>query len=330
MQFNRLQRREFIALLVSATTAWPYCAEAQVSQKVWRIGHVFPAAPSVVGHFADAFEQHMRDLGYSPARTLIVIRRFPEPKSVDEAVRELLPDIDVLVTWTTVGSIAAKKLATTMPVVFLAVGAPVDIGLVQSLNQPGGNMTGVTFEAARDTYAKRLQILAEIIPNLKRVAVLRTIGDPNVTFAMESVVRAAPILKVDLQLIDIKTADELPSAFETMKSLKAQALLVISSAVTYGASKQIAELAFTYHLPSCSPFQEQAVAGGLVSLGPDMKVMAEQGADLVNKIIKGRKPSELPVEQPTRYEMFINLRAAREFGITIPEPLLVRADRVIE
>jgi putative tryptophan/tyrosine transport system substrate-binding protein len=228
------------------------------------------------------------------------------------------------------GGVAAKKVATTIPVVFLAVGAPVDIGLVQSLSHPGGNMTGVTFESAIDTYAKRLQILTQIVPNLERVAVLRTIGDPNVTFAMKSVVQAAPALKVNLQPVDIKTADELPNAFETMKSLGAQALLVISSAVTYGASKQIAELALSHHLPSCSPFREEVVAGGLVSLGPDMEVMAEQGAELVNKIINGAKPSELPVEQPTRYEMFVNNRTAKTFGLILPETFLGRADQVIE
>jgi putative tryptophan/tyrosine transport system substrate-binding protein len=292
-----MKRRNFIILL-GGLVAWPYRAEAQGPQKVWRIGHVFPATPSVVGHFADAFERHLVDLGYNPGRNLTVMRRFPEPNHVEDAIRELLPETDVLVTWTTVAGVAAKKLASTIPVVFLAVGAPVDIGLVQSLNHPGGNMTGVTFEAAIETYAKRLQILTQIVPNLERVAVLRTIGDPNVTFAMKSVVQAAPALKVTLQLIDIKTADELPNAFEMMKSLKAQALLVISSAVTYGASKQIAELAFAQHLPSCSPFREEVAAGGLVSLGPDMEVMAEQGADLVNKIIKGAKPASSQWSSP--------------------------------
>jgi putative ABC transport system substrate-binding protein len=324
-----MKRRNFIILL-GGLVAWPYRAEAQGTQKVWRIGYVFPAAPSVVGHFADAFERHLVDLGYNPGRNLIVTRRFPEPNHVEDAIRELLPETDVLVTWTTVGGVAAKKLTSTIPVVFLAVGAPVDIGLVQSLNHPGGNMTGVTFEAAIETYAKRLQILTQIVPNLERVAVLRTIGDPNVTFAMKSVVQAAPALKITLQLIDIKTADELPNAFEMMKSLKAQALLVISSAVTYGASKQIAELAFAHHLPSCSPFREEVAAGGLVSLGPDMEVMAEQGADLVNKIIKGAKPNELPVEQPSRYEMFVNVLTAKTFGLILPETFLSRADQVIE
>ena len=147
---------------------------------------------------------------------------------------------------------------------------------------------------------------------------------------MKSVVQAAPALKVSLQLIDIETADELPNAFETMKSLNAQALLVISSAVTYGASKQIAELAFKNNLPSCSPFQEEVIAGGLVSLGPDMEVMAEQGADLVNKITKGAKPSELPVEQPTRYLMYVNVRTAKAFGLILSETFLGRVDMLIE
>jgi putative tryptophan/tyrosine transport system substrate-binding protein len=324
-----VRRRNFI-ILFCGLVAWPHRAEAQEALKVWRIGHVFPAAPSVVGHFADAFERRLLDLGYSPARNLIVTRRFPEPSHVEDAVRELLPETDVLVTWTTVGSVAAKKLTDTIPVVFLAVGAPVDIGLVQSLDRPSGNMTGVTFEAAIQTYAKRLQILTEIVPNLERVAVLRTIGDPNVTYAMKSIVQAAPALKVVLQLVDIKTADDLPNAFQTMKSLKAQALLVISSAVTYGASKQIAELALAHLLPSCSPFREEVEAGGLVSLGPDMEVMAQQGADLVNRIIKGAKPSELPVQQPTRYEIFLNVRTAKTLGLALPEGLLGRADHVIE
>ena len=159
--------------------AWPYRAEAEGIQKVWRIGHIFPAAPEVAGHFADAFERHMLDLGYSPGRNLMVTRRFPEPGHVEEAVRELLPEIDILVTWTTVGGVAAKKFATTIPVVFLAVGAPVDIGLVQSLNRPGGNMTGVTFEAAIETYAKRLQILTQIVPNLERVAIFGPSATPT-------------------------------------------------------------------------------------------------------------------------------------------------------
>jgi putative tryptophan/tyrosine transport system substrate-binding protein len=324
-----MRRREFICLIGSAATAWPVVGFAQRAAKTWRIGHVFPGSPAMVDHFADVFEQRLTS--HFPSGDVSVVRRAVEPKIVDQAVRELVPDIDLLVTWTTVGSIAAKKYASdVMPCVFLAVGAPVEIGLVQSLSHPGGNMTGTTFEAATETYAKRLQILTQILPNLQRVAVLRTIGDPNVTFAMRSVEQAAPKLNVDLQLIDIRTADELPNAFEAMQKSNAEALLIISSAVTYRATKQIAELALAHHLPSCSPFQEYVMAGGLVGLGPDLEVMAAQGADLVDKIIKGAKPAELPVEQPTRYRLLLNLRTAKTLGLNVPLSLQQAADEVIE
>jgi len=322
-----MRRREFLILLGGATAAWPYRALAQ--QKVWHIGHVFPGSASVGSYFADAFENHM--LLNFPSHNFIVTRRFAEPKMVDEAVRELVPNVDLMVTWATIGGVAAKKYASdAIPCVFIGVGAPVDIGLVQSLSRPGGNMTGTTFEAATETYAKRLQILTEIVPNLKRVAVLRTICDPNVTFGMQSVERAAPLLKVDLQLVDIKTADDLSDAFEIMKKSNSQGLLIISSAVVYGATKQIAELALAYHLPSCSPFQEHIAAGGLVSLGPDLKVMAAQGADLVKKIINGSKPADLPIEQPSRYQLLINLKTAKALGLDVPLYLQQRADEVVE
>jgi putative ABC transport system substrate-binding protein len=260
----------------------------------------------------------------------LLLDALQKPKMVEQAVRELVPNIDLLVTWATIGGVAAKKYAANViPCVFIGVGAPVDIGLVQSLNHPGGNMTGTTFEAT-ETYAKRLQLLTEIVPNLERVAVIRTIGDPNVAFGMVSVERAAPALKVNLQLVDIRTADDIPGAFEVMKTSNAQALLIISSSVTYGATKQIAELAFTYRLPSCSPFQDHARAGNLMSLGPDLKVMAGQGADLVQKIIKGANPGDIPVEQPTRYELLINLKTAKALGLAVPITLLGRADQVIE
>jgi putative ABC transport system substrate-binding protein len=189
---------------------------------------------------------------------------------------------------------------------------------------------GITFEAAAGTYGKRLQILTEIVPSLKRVAVLRTIGDANVTLHWPSLEQAAPQLGVTLIPIDIRFADELAHAFEAMTTENAQAVIVISSAVTYGASVRIAELALAHHLPSCGPFREAVAAGGLVSLGPDMVEMARQGAVYVDKIMRGAKPSELPVAQPSRYELHVNLKTAKALGVTIPATLLIRADEVIE
>jgi len=226
--------------------------------------------------------------------------------------------------------VAAKKLVSSIPVVFLSVGAPVEIGLVESLNHPGGNMTGTTFEAATETYSKRLQILKEIIPNLNRVAVLRAKGDANVPFAMASLEGSAPTLGVTILPIDIESADDLDAAFVEMRRSQAEALLVIAGLLTYANRKQIADLALSNHLPSCHAFGETVAVGGLVSLGPDLYGTFGQAAAYIDKIMHGAKPADLPVQQPTRYEIHINLKTGKALGLEIPPTLLARADKLIE
>ena len=319
-------RREFIGIVGGIVAACALDAEAQTQEKVWRIGIVWLASRPTGPH-AQVFEQRLVDLGYAPGRNVMLSFRFTEPTKVEETLRALLPQVDILVIWTTFGSVTAKKLAGSMPVVFLGVGAPVEIGLVEGLAHPGGNMTGVTFEAGSQTYARRLQILTEIVPNLNRVALLQTLGDPNVTFAMRSIELAAPQLGVTLVPIDIKTVNEIDEAFQGMTKNKAQALLVISSAVTAAAHNLIATLSLAHHLPTCGPFRQAVAAGQLVSLGPDTVVMARQGADYVNKIIKGAKPSDLPVEQPTKFDLVINLKTAKALGLTIPQSILLAPTR---
>jgi putative tryptophan/tyrosine transport system substrate-binding protein len=221
-------------------------------------------------------------------------------------------------------------LAGGMPTVFVSVGAPVEIGLVQSLAHPGGNMTGLTFEAATETYGKRLQILEEIVPDVKCVAVLRAVGDPNVGFAMTSLDRIAPELGVTLIPVDLKSTDDLETAFAKIKDSQAEAVLAIAGALTFTVGPEIADRALAAHLPLCSPFRETVIAGGLVSLGPDYLAMVRQAVGQIDKIIKGARPADIPVEQPARYELYINLKTARLLGLTIPPPLLARADEVIE
>ena len=328
-----MRRREFITLLGGAAVAWPRAVRAQQPEKAWRIGQVIVGTPTTVGHLAAALEKQLGNLGYVQGRNFTLLNRFiaiPTPKAMEEAVLALIPSVDLLAVWSTVGGVAAKKFASTIPVVFLAVGAPVDVGLVESLAHPGGNMTGITFEAATETYAKRLQILKEMMPSLSRVAVLRTQGDANVLFAMASLEKSAPALGVTLTPIDIKTADELDSAFAEMQRSQAQALLVIGGAVTYVNGKQIADLALSHHLPSCHAFKETVADGGLVSVGPDLIAMTGQAAAYIDKIIRGAKPADLPVQQPTRYDVHINLKTAKALGITVPQSLLSRADEVIE
>jgi putative ABC transport system substrate-binding protein len=325
-----MKRREFVAL-ISGAAAWPFALRAQQPQK-WRIGQVLGGTQETSGRFTKGLAERLEDLAYVQGKNITLLNRVvpPEAEAVEDAIRSLLPNIDLLVVRGTIGGVAAKKLASFVPVVFLSVGAPVDIGLVESLAHPGGNMTGTTFEAGTETYAKRLQILKEIVPALERVAVLRAQGDANVPFAMASLDKLAPAVSVILTPIDFKSSDDLLAAFEEMQRNQTEGLIVIAGMLTYANSKQIANLALAYRLPSCHAFRETVVAGGLVSLGPDIVAMNRQCAAYIDKIFRGAKPADLPVEQPDRYEMFVNLKTAKALGLTIPPTLLARADEVIE
>ncbi len=284
------------------------------------------------GQSLTALLERLNDLGYVQGKNItlqtLVVR--PEPSAMEDAIRSLLPDIDLLVVWSTIAGVAAKKLTSSVPVVFLSVGAPVDIGLVQSLAHPGGNMTGVSFEAGTEIYAKRLQILKEIAPAIKEVAVLGASGDSNVAFATASLEKAAAELGLKLTPTDVKSADDLPAAFDEMQRNHIEGLIVIAGAFTAVNSAQIASLALAHKLPSCHGFKETVVVGGLVSFGPDLPAMARQGAVYIDKIVRGASPADLPVEQPDRYAVFINLKTAKALGLEVPSRLLATADEVIE
>jgi putative ABC transport system substrate-binding protein len=327
-----MRRRDIIRAIYGTALALPFAAAAEQPGKVWRIGTVHNVTPEQAEPRAQALEQRLADLGYVQGRNIVLLHRVagPQPDKLQGAISSLMPKIDLLVVWGTTGGMAAKKLAVTVPTVFVSVGAPVEIGLVQSLAHPGGNMTGITFEAAAETYGKRLQILKEIVLDLKHVAVLRAVGDPNVEFAMTSLNRAAPELGITLVPVDIKSAGDLESAFANVKKSEAEALIVIAGGLTYTVGTQIADLALEARLPSCHAFKETVMAGGLVSLGPDLLAMARPAAAQIDKIIKGTSPADIPVEQPTRYELYINLNTARLLNLTVPPSLLARADEVIE
>ena len=327
-----MRRRDFIRVICGASPAWPWAADAQQPGKVWRIGVVLATTPERARYLTEGLEQGLADLGDVPGRNIVLLHQFAgsQPDKIKDAIVSLLPQIDLLVAQGTVGAVGAKNVAGDMPTVFVGVGAPVEIGLVQSLAHPGGNMTGVTFEAAAETYGKRLQLLKEIIPDLKRVAVLRAVGDPNVQFAMTSLDAAATELGITLVPIDLKSAGDVETAFTKAKNSEAEALLAIAGALTFTIDPEIADRALAAHLPLCSAFRETVIAGGLVSLGPDLSAITRQAAAQIDKIIKRAKPADIPVEQPTRYDLYINLKTARLLNLTIPPPLLARADEVIE
>jgi putative ABC transport system substrate-binding protein len=323
-----MRRREFVfgsaAALAGSLSALASAADS------WRVGQVFGGTPNIVA--STGLVQGLSALGYVDGKNIRLRGRFaaPNPQDLKAAILEMLPDIDLLVVWGTVGGVAAKAAAPGIPVVFISVGAPVDIGLVESLAHPGGGMTGTTFEAASETYGKRLQLLKDILPGLSRVAIIGAKGDPNFPFAMMSLEKSAPVLSVSLSPVEISSGDDLKGAFEQIKQDRAEAVIVVAGALTYANNEAIAKLALANGLPSCHGFKETVAAGGLISLGPDMMALARQGASLVDKIIKGARPADLPVEQPTRYVTSINLRTAKALGLSISPILLASADEVIE
>jgi putative ABC transport system substrate-binding protein len=323
-----MKRREFIA--GSAALCACTISSLAAAASPWRIGQVFGGTPDIIA--PSELVRALFALGYVDGKDVQVQTRFvsPNPAAIREAVLSLLPEIDLLVVWGTIGGVAAKSVASNVPVVFVSVGAPVDIGLVESLPHPGGNMTGITFEAASETYGKRLQLLKEILPNLSRIAILGAKGDPNFRFAMMSLENSASSLNVSIAPIEVNRADDLRDAFDEMRRDRSEAVVVVSGAYTYANSKLIAEMSLANNLPSCHGFRETVVAGGLISLGPDLPALGRQGARLIDKIIKGTRPAEIPVEQPTQYITTINLKTAKALGLTMPASLLASADEVIE
>ena len=326
-----MRRRDFIGVIYGAALALTRGATAQQPGKVWRIGDVGTSTPEQGAPYGRALEQRLADLGYVPGRNIVLLHRFPgaQMDKIEEAIISLVPQIDLLVVWGN-AAIAAKKLTGGVPTVFISIGFPVELGLVQSLAHPGGNMTGITAEAALETNGKRLQIVKEIVPNLSRVAVLRDFDTRSWGFEWTALDQAARELGLSLLPVDIKSPNELETAFASMKESEAEALFVTRTALTFNLGKQIADLALAAHLPSCHSFREAVMAGGLVSLGPDRLAMAGPAAAQIDKIITGTSPADIPVEQPTRYELYINLKTAGLLNLTIPPTLLARADELIE
>jgi putative tryptophan/tyrosine transport system substrate-binding protein len=326
-----MRRRDLIAVIYGAALALPCGAAAQQAGKVWRIGHVGTVPREQGEPFAQALEQSLADLGYVQGRNIVLLHRFAgaQVDRLEEAIISLVPQVDLLVVWGN-PAIAAKKLAVGVPTVFISIGFPVELGLVKSLAHPGGNMTGIAAEAALEINGKRLQILKEIVPDLNRVAVLRDFDTRSWEFEWTSLDQAARELGLSLVPVDIKSADELEMAFAGIKKSGAEALFVTRTALLANAGKQTADLAIAAHLPSSDPFRRMVIAGGLASLDADRLAMTRPAAAQIDKIIKGTSPADIPVEQPTRYELYINLKTARLLHLTIPPTLLALADEVIE
>ena len=324
-------RRAFIGSVVAAIAA-PVAAGAQPAQKVHRIGFL-ALIPGEDVALMKALKERLHELGYIEGKNLIFEYRSAEGRQ--ERLTELATELararpDVLIRGAgTLAPLALKGVATTIPIVFVSVGDPVGAGVVASLARPGGNITGVTGQST-DLAGKRLQLLRDLIPGGQLIAVLMNPATPFSPLALKETRAAAEILHVRLEILELKTGDQVPGRFEAATAAGAAGMIVFSDPLTYAIRQQIADLAAKFRLPTMYTYRDFAEAGGLISYGPSRREMYRRAAEYADKILQGAKPVDLPVEQPTKFEMVINLKTAKALGLTIPQSILVRADELIQ
>jgi putative ABC transport system substrate-binding protein len=321
-----MRRRDFICVLAVAA-AWPIIARAQQASKVYRLGYL---APAPIPHLKDALIGALRDLGYVEGQNLKVEYRYGAGKDLDALAAELVElKPDLIVTVATAQALAAKRATTTIPVVMATAGDPLRLGVVTSLARPGGNVTGVTLYGT-ELSAKRIELFREAVPRIKRLACLANAKSPYVQVLWQETESAARALGLEPMLFQLQELGDLPGTFREMEGKDANALNVFSDALFNSARRQIVALAAEHRLPAMYEGREFVEDGGLISYGPDIVEMTRRSAAFVDKILKGANPADLPIEQPTRFELAINAKSAKALGLSLSPILLARADEVIE
>ncbi len=332
-----MHRRNFIMALGGALVAWPRAGRAQQAPKVARIGYlVIGSLESPEGRKSlETFREALYELGYIEGQNIFIEYRAADGKieRLPALATELARlKLDLIFAGATPAGLAAQQVFTTTPIVVSAMGDPVRDGLVASLARPGGNITGTTF-LGPELVPKRLALLREVLPRISRVAVLwhpGAFGERTTKNMLDEIADAAGTLGMQLQLVEVRQPDELDHAFSTMARERAEALFQFPSPMIFSERRRIVELAAMHRLPSM--FNERAFVqlGGLIAYGVSITDLTRRSATYVDKILKGAKPSDLPVEQPTKFELFINLKTAKTLGVEIPATVLARADEVIE
>jgi putative ABC transport system substrate-binding protein len=331
-----MQRREFFTFLGGAAAAssvsWSRAALAQQpSAKVFRIGYLGLLTAGSLPKRMEAFRASLRDLGYQEGRDYVIEYRWADGKY--DQLPALLADlirlkVDVIVTHGTPGVLAAKQATTTIPIVMAVVGDALGSGIVSSLARPGGNVTGLTFFNP-ELAAKRVELLKEAIPGLTDVGILLNLTNPMNEPVLPQMSRVAQPLKLELHQFDVRAPTELEGAFAAMAAKRVGALVVIDDAILLSSAPAVAVLALKQRLPSCG-WPDFAIDGGLMAYGVDFPDMFRRAATFVDKILKGAKPGDLPIERSTKFETIVNLKTAKTLGLTIPYNLVARADEVIE
>ena len=325
-----MRRREFIVALGGAA-AWPLSAWAQQSTRVVTIGFLDATSRSTQGRIASEFVQRLRELGWREGQNLVVEVRWAEgqPERYAEIAAEFVRfKVDVIVTYALPAIFAAKRATSTIPIVFAAAGDPVENGLVASLAHPGGNVTGLSNQSAT-LAGKRIELLREIIPALHRLAVIGNVTASNAVIEMGKVAAAARALGVEYVPLEIQRAADIDSAIASVTG-RADALYVAIDPLLNTHRLRINTLALGAHLPTSEPFREFVEAAGLMSYGANLPDLYRRAGDFVDKILKGAKPGDIPIEQPIKFDLIVNLTTAKAIGVTIPPALLTRADEVIE
>jgi len=328
----RIGRTRLIAALSLGLFAWALAADAQQPTKIPRVAVLSDETPALAAKFFEPFAQGLSDLGWIEGQNVTIERRYAEgdnrllPYLATELV-SLQPDVIVAVG--TPAARAAKTATETIPIVFARIADPVGSGLVTALGRPGGNLTGLTSQS-RELAAKRLELLIAAVASAKRVGVLWDPNFPPDRPQLTEIERAAPVLNLQLLLAEVRGPDDFETALRAMAEQRADALIVLPGEVFDANSQQIADLTAKARLPTMFQRRELVEAGGLMSYGPDYPDMYRRAAAYVDKILKGAKPADLPVEQPTKLELVINLKTAKALGLTMPYTLLGCADEVIE
>jgi putative tryptophan/tyrosine transport system substrate-binding protein len=326
-----MRRREFIALLGGGAAAWPLTARAQQPGKLPTIGFLGGASALVENQWAAAFVRRLHELGWTEGRTVAIEYRWAEGRNEPaEIVAEFVRfKVDIIVTYGTPSILAAKQATSAIPIVFAAAGDPVRTGIVASLARPGGNVTGLSL-LATDLTGKRIELLREVVPSLRRLALLGNVGNPQVVVEIGEVQAAAHTLGLDVVTSsEIRKAEDVVPAFESLKG-RADALFVVLDPLINNNRLPIATLALGARLPTMHGLRDLVEAGGLMSYAANFSDLFRRTAGLVDKILRGVKPAEIPVEQPTKFDLVVNLNTAKALGLTIPETFLARADEVIE
>jgi ABC-type uncharacterized transport system substrate-binding protein len=331
MQFDRLRRRDFITLIGGASAAWPLALRAQQQPaRVPVIGVLAGGTPSSHGHLVAALLQRLREVGWIEGRTAAIEVRWAEGRV--ERFSEIAAEfarlkVDVIVT-SGLAVPAVRQAASTIPIVFAGASEPLAIGLVASLAKPGGNITGLSLQQT-DYAGKRFELFREVLPELRRLAILGTVSAPGAMLEMSEVQAAARALGIEVLTAEIRRAKDIAPAFKTIAG-RADALYVCPDALVTTNSIRINILAAGARLPTSYIFREDVAAGGLMSYGPSFPHIYRRAADLVDKVLRGAKPADIPVEQPTKFDLVVNLITAQALGLTVPATVLARADEVIE